>query len=163
MKIIIFAGGSGKRFWPISRKKFPKQFQPIINNKSTIELRVEQLVKEHGWNSIYFSTTESLVSLIKNMFPQAPTTNIITEPVRRDLGPAVGLAMAKLRKLGAGDEPVAVLWGDSVTLKEQNFHTALKVGENRVKENPNQLIWLGQKPYFANDNLGWIELGEKLG
>lgn len=163
MKIVIFAGGSGTRLWPISRKQFPKQFQPIIDNKSTIELRVEQLAPTFGWNNIYFSTTESLVSLIKNMFPKVPTTNIITEPTRRDLGPAVGLAMVKLQKLGAGDEPVAVLWGDSVTMKADNFLDVMKAGEELIRQDSNRLIWLGEKPTFPNDNVGWITLGEELG
>ncbi|MFW5702433.1 MAG: mannose-1-phosphate guanylyltransferase [Candidatus Dojkabacteria bacterium] len=163
MNVVIFAGGSGTRLWPISRKKFPKQFQPIIDDKSTLELRVEQIAPMFGWNHIYFSTTESLVSLIKSMFPKIPTTNIITEPTRRDLGPAVGLAMSKLQKLGAGDEPVTVLWGDSVTQKPKNFLEILGVGEKLIRENPKQLIWLAEKPTFANENVGWVELGKRVG
>jgi mannose-1-phosphate guanylyltransferase len=162
MKVVIFAGGAGTRLWPISRKKFPKQFQPIINNKSSLQLRMEQLTPLYGWNNVYFSTGESLVSLIKNIFPQVPTTNIITEPTRRDVGPAVGLSMIKLQKLGAGDEPVAVLWGDSVTQNYDNLKKVLEVGENLVKENPNRIVWLGEKPSFANSNVGWIALGDEI-
>lgn len=101
MKIIIFAGGSGKRFWPLSRINFPKQFQPIINNKSTIELMIERVADIYGWENVFIPTTERLVALIKNTFPSLMTSNIITEPTRRDLGAAVGLSMIKLRKLGA--------------------------------------------------------------
>jgi mannose-1-phosphate guanylyltransferase len=163
MKIVIFAGGSGTRFWPISRNNYPKQFQPIINNKSTIELLVDAVVSEYGWNNIFFATTELLVSLIKTTFPQVPTTNIITEPVQRDVGPAVGLAMQKLKKLGAGDEPVTILWSDSYAAKVENFKSVVKLAENKLLENSKQIVWLAQKPQFANDNLGWITLGEKKG
>ncbi len=163
MKIVIFAGGSGTRFWPISRNTYPKQFQPIVNNKSTIELMVESVVEKYGWNNIFFSTTELLVSLIKTTFPQVPTANIITEPVQRDVGPAVGLAMQKLRKLGAGDEQVAILWGDSYPAKTENFKSILGIAEQKVAENPRQIVWLAQKPKFANDNIGWISLGDKVG
>lgn len=163
MKVIIFAGGSGKRFWPISREKFPKQFQPIINNKSTIEMLVDAVANKYDWHNIYFSTTENLVSLIKNVFPQVPTGNIITEPTRRDVGPAVGLSMAKLQKLGAGDEPVTVLWSDSFASNEENFSSVLDIAEKKILESPRKLVWLGQKPKFANENLGWIEVGELKG
>ncbi len=163
MNIVIFAGGSGKRFWPISRKKYPKQFQPIIDNKSTIELLVESVVETYGWNHIFISTTELLVSLVKNIFPQLPTQNIITEPVKRDLGPAVGLTMAKLQKLGAGKQPTAVLWSDSFPAKINNFKKVLKIAQNQIIKDPSKLIWLAQKPSFANENIGWIEVGEKIG
>jgi len=163
MKIIIFAGGSGTRFWPISRNNYPKQFHPIINNRSTIDLLTEAVAPTYGWNNIYFSTTELLVSLVKSTFPQVPTSNIITEPTQRDVGPAVGLAMTHLQKLGAGDEPVTVLWSDSYPAKVENFQAVLKIAENHIKQNSQQLIWLGQKPAFANENLGWIKLGEKVG
>jgi mannose-1-phosphate guanylyltransferase len=163
MNIVIFAGGSGTRFWPISRTKYPKQFQPIIDNKSTIELMAEAVAPEVGWNHLFIQTTENLVSLVKNTFPELPTSNILTEPARRDIGPAVGLAMAKLRKLGAGNEPVTILWSDNYPANRPNFLKVLRVGRKLVEENPSQLVFLGEKPHFANDNLGWQEVGEKLG
>ncbi|MBD3363394.1 hypothetical protein GF362_06780 [Candidatus Dojkabacteria bacterium] len=162
MKIIIFAGGSGKRFWPLSRKKYPKQFQPIINNKSTIELMVECVAKKYGWENIYIPTTELLVSLIKNTFPSLPITNIFTEPVRRDLGAAVGYAMVKLRKIGAENEPVTILWSDNFPGNVKAFTKSIQAGENLIKDDPNRIIFLGEEPTFPNDNLGWIELGEKI-
>lgn len=163
MKIIVFAGGSGKRFWPMSRESFPKQFQPILNNKSTLELQLKNLSDEYGWYNIYFSTIDPLVSLVKNIFPELSIQNIITEPTRRDVGPAVAMSMAKLQKLGTGGDPVAVLWGDSFVQEKQNFLKVLKTAESKVHENPEQFIWLGEKPSFANENIGWIAKGKKLG
>lgn len=162
MKIIVFAGGSGKRFWPLSRKKFPKQFQPIINNKSTIELMVGRVAEKYGWNNIFIPTTDVLVTLIKDTFPSIPVNNILTEPVRRDLGAAVGLSMVKLRKIGAEDEPVSILWSDNFPANGEAFKTSLEAGEELIKENPDRLIFLGERPTFANENLGWIELGAKI-
>lgn len=163
MKIIIFAGGSGTRFWPISRNNYPKQFHPIINNRSTIELLVEAVAPVYGWNNIYFATTELLVSLVKTTFPQVPTSNIFTEPVQRDVGPAVGLAMARLQKLGAENEPVTVLWSDSYPAKTENFKEVLTIADAKLQQDPMQFIWLGQKPAFANENIGWIKLGKLEG
>lgn len=162
MQTVVFAGGSGKRFWPLSRNKFPKQFQPIINNKSTIELMVERIAEVYGWESIYVPTTQILTSLIKNHFPSIPTTNIFTEPTRRDLGAAVGYAMARLRKAGFGDKPVAILWSDNFPANGKAFQDSLKAAEELIAANPNRIVFLGEKPTFANDNLGWIELGEKI-
>lgn len=162
MKIIVFAGGSGKRFWPLSRKNYPKQFQPIINNKSTVELMIERVSDKYGWNNIFIPTTELLVSLIKNTFPSLPTSNIFTEPTRRDLGAAVGLAMVKMRKLGAENEPVTILWSDNFPANGKAFEESLAAGEKLIQDDPNRIIILGEKPTFPNHNLGWIELGKKI-
>ncbi len=163
MNIIIFAGGSGKRFWPLSRKAYPKQFQPIIENKSTIELMVERIAEKYGWDNIYMPTTELLVSLVKSTFPSLPTSNIFTEPTRRDLGAAVGLAMIKMRKMGSGAEPVAILWSDSYPTDGKAFLETLEASEKLVLEDPNRMVFLGEKPTSPNYNLGWIELGRKVG
>lgn len=56
MKAIIFAGGTGIRLWPLSRRKSPKQFEKIIGNKSTLQLAVERLIPDFDYSDIYIST-----------------------------------------------------------------------------------------------------------
>lgn len=160
MKIILFAGGSGTRFWPISRNKYPKQFIPLINNKSTIARLLDDLSEWYGWNQIYVPTTELLAALVKNNFPSLPLNHIITEPVRRDLAPAVGLAMITLAKHGAGSEPTTILWSDGYIGNKSNFKKALSVAESFIKKDPNKLLFLGEKPAYPNENLGWIKKGK---
>ena len=43
VKPVILCGGSGTRLWPLSRKSFPKQFVPLINGKSLLQLTLERL------------------------------------------------------------------------------------------------------------------------
>jgi len=162
MKIVLFAGGSGTRFWPISRNKYPKQFIPLIDNKSTLQMLLENLSVKYGWNNILVPTTDLLSALVKNSFPSLPLKNIITEPVRRDLAPAVGLAMINLRKQGGGDEAMAILWSDGIIRNNANFFKAMDTAEQLLKKDSNRLIWLGEKPTYPNENLGWLELGSKV-
>jgi len=162
MKIIIFAGGSGKRLWPLSRKKYPKQFQPIVKNKSTIELMVERIAQKYKWEDIFITTNKILIPTIKKTFPKISTSNIFSEPACRDLGAAVGYAMTRLKKIGCYDEPVLILWSDNYLANKKNFQDSLKIGEELIKQNSNRLIFFGEKPTFPNENLGWIELGDKI-
>jgi mannose-1-phosphate guanylyltransferase len=162
MKIVMFAGGSGTRFWPLSREKFPKQFKPLIGEKSTFQVHTENYIKQFGIGNILISTTETLSSTVKQLLPEMPLGNIITEPVRRDLGPAVGLVMLKLAKLGSGDEPTAIVWSDSTIENVDTYFNALKMGDEMLNLDPKQLIFLGEEPKFANENLGWIELGPQV-
>jgi mannose-1-phosphate guanylyltransferase len=161
MRVVIFAGGSGTRFWPMSREKYPKQFRPLIDNKSTFEIHIENYIKQFGISKISVSTTEALSATIKEIVPEMPLQNIIAEPVRRDLGPAVALVMLKLAKMGDASEPTAIVWSDSHIGNVDDYFSALKLGDQMLQENPKQLIFVGEQAKYANENIGWIELGEK--
>jgi mannose-1-phosphate guanylyltransferase len=162
MNIVVFAGGTGRRFWPLSRRNFPKQFQPIFNNKSTIELMLERVSNMYGWDHIFVPTTEHLVSLVKHTFPSLSTSHILPEPERKGLGAAVGLAMIRLKKRGSGKNPVAILWSDNFPGDEDRFLKALAHGRNLVENNPDQIVFLGENPHSADHKLGWIKLGKQI-
>jgi mannose-1-phosphate guanylyltransferase len=167
MKIIIFAGGSGRRLWPISRKKSPKQFEPIIGEKSTLRLAVDRVVNVYGSENIFISTNEAYVEMIREQLPELPSENVIGEPARRDLAAAVGLALAHLAKATPPDlldsEPVAILWGDNYMDQVDVFRRVLDGAEKLVANQKAKILFIGETPRFANDQLGWIGLGEEQG
>ncbi len=166
MKIVIFAGGSGRRLWPISRQKSPKQFEPIIGTKSTLQLAVDRVSGTYGLKNIFISTNERYVDIIRRQLPNLPASNVIGEPTRRDLAAAVGLAMMHLSKAtesNLDEEPVAILWGDNYMDNIPNFLQVMATAESLLAEKKANILFIGETPRFANDNLGWIGLGEKLG
>lgn len=120
MRIVIFAGGSGRRLWPISRQSSPKQFEPIVGEVSTLQLAARRVAPVYGYNNIYVATNARYRGLIHQQLPELPVSNIIFEPARRDLGPAVGLAMAHLGRSNEHD-PVAILWSDNFIENEAAF------------------------------------------
>jgi mannose-1-phosphate guanylyltransferase len=161
MKVIIFAGGTGTRFWPLSRKNFPKQFIKMFNGKSTIQLMFDRVSKPFGVENISISTNEKYKNLVKDQLPDIKAKNIVTEPDKRNLAPAVGYNLVRLKKQGYSG-PVAILWADHLMDKPENFIDVLKRAEKIVKKNPQQIAFVGEKPRFANNNLGWIHVGEEL-
>ena len=94
MKFVIFAGGTGRRLWPISRQSSPKQFESIVGSRSTVQLAVDRVADRYGVENVYVSTNKRYHELIARQLPELPSENLIAEPVRRDLAPAVGLAIA---------------------------------------------------------------------
>jgi mannose-1-phosphate guanylyltransferase len=162
MKLIIFAGGIGTRLWPLSRENSPKQFDKIFNGKSTIQLAVDRIAPVFGMDNIYIQTVKEYKNIIIEQIPEIKDGNIIIEPTRRNLAPAVCLAMVELEKSGY-DGPVALLWADHLMERINEFTNALKIGEELILENPNRFIFLGERPRFANNNLGWIKIGQKAG
>lgn len=162
MRIVIFAGGSGRRLWPISRQASPKQFEPIVGESSTLQLAMERVAPVYGPENVYVATNERYAGIIRSQLPDLPPDNIIFEPARRDLGPAVGLAMAHLARSGA-DEPVAILWSDNYIENVPAFSALLAVAEQLIAEKKAEIIFMGETPRFANENLGWIGLGPQVG
>jgi mannose-1-phosphate guanylyltransferase len=162
MKIVVFAGGVGSRLWPLSRKNTPKQFGKIIADQSMLQIAVHKLFPEFSWSDVYISTGKHYKDVIHEQLPELPRENIIVEPEMRDVGPAVGLVIARFVKEDP-DEPVVLLWGaDHLVKKEELFRKTLRNAEKLVKINPDQIVFIGQKPRFANQNLGYITYGEEI-
>lgn len=162
MRIVIFAGGTGRRLWPISRQSSPKQFEPIVGESSTLQLAVERVAPLYGLENIFVATNERYSDIIRRQLPDLPPANIIFEPARRDLGPAVGLAMAHLAQ-GGEHEPVAILWSDNYIENVPAFNRLLTAAEELVATGKADILFIGETPRFANENLGWIGLGRQLG
>ncbi len=162
MRIVIFAGGAGRRLWPISRESSPKQFEPIVGDESTVQMAVDRVAPAYGFDNITIATNERYVEIVRRQLPLVPPGNILIEPVRRDLGPAVGLAMAHMGRQGA-DEPVAILWSDNYIENVSAFVCLLQAAEGLITSKTADIVFIGETPRFANENLGWIGLGEMAG
>ncbi|HRN69704.1 MAG TPA: sugar phosphate nucleotidyltransferase [Candidatus Woesebacteria bacterium] len=161
MKAVIFAGGVGTRLWPLSRKKSPKQFEKVVGDKSTLQLAAEKLFPEFKAEDIYVSTGTNYVDLVKEQLSFIPEENIIAESAKRDVGPAVALVMGYLAKKFP-HEPVIILWSDHLVKKVDTFKQIILESCQIIEENPEKIVFIGQKPRFASDNLGWIETGEVI-
>lgn len=162
MNIVIFAGGIGTRLWPLSRANSPKQFDAIWGGKSTLRLAVERLRPTFSWQNIFIQTVSNFRSAVAAQIPELPAKNIFIEPDRRNVGPAVCLAMSRLRQLGQNG-PVAIVWADHLVKNPNEFIKNLKIGEKLILEQPNRFVFLAEKPRFANNNLGWLRAGKKMG
>lgn len=162
MKIIFFAGGVGSRLWPLSRKNTPKQFEKIIGDKTMLQIAVGKLFPTFSWKDIFIATGSHYIEHVTRQLPELPKDNILCEPEMRDVGPAVGLVTSLFVKTNP-DEPIAVLWGsDHLVRNEEVFRKVLLAAEKLVKEDPEKIIFVGQKPRFPNQNLGYIEFGEVI-
>ena len=156
MKAVIFAGGVGTSLWTLSRKKTPKQFEKVVGDKCTLHLSAERLLPEFKPEDIFISTGTAYVDVVAQQLPFIPKENIIAEPAKRDVGPAVALIMGYLAKRFP-NEPVIILWSDHIVKHIEKFKNIIVQSSKIIEENPNKIIFIGQKPRFASENLGWIE------
>lgn len=160
MKAIIFAGGTGTRLWPLSRKKSPKQFEKLIGERSTLQLAVDRLLPDFKHEDIYISTNAAYRDIIAKQLPQIPKKNIFLEPTKKDVAPAIALSIGILTRDNP-DEPIAILWSDHLVKQVDLFKKIIKTSAAVVKKNPKKIIFITHKPRFASINLGYIHFGRK--
>lgn len=159
MKIIILAGGSGTRLWPMSRVRKPKQFSKILNNKTMIECTLDRFTKEFNSSDIYISTIPEFVKKIREILPAFPLANIIVEPEKRDSGPAMGYVAVILNQKWP-DEPVAFIPSDHFISDNGLFIKSIKVADQIIKETE-KMVDIAIPPNFPSIVLGYTRVGEQ--
>ncbi len=162
MTVILFAGGVGQRLWPLSRRNSPKQFAQLIGSKSSFQIAAERLINLVPPERMYVATNQLYFETLQAQAPEIPLGNFILEPTRRDVAAAVALAFFSLEKDGKHG-PVLFQWTDNYVKNNEQLLAAIEDGRRLIEVDPERLIFIGEKPRFANENLGWIELGEELG
>jgi len=160
MKIVIFAGGTGTRLWPLSRKKSPKQFEKIVDDYSTLQLTVSRCLLGFSKEDIFISTNEKYKKIIEEQLPQIPKDNFIFEPEKKDVGPAIALVCGIINRRFP-KEPLAILWSDHLVKRNKLFIDILKKSGQYIEKNPERIIFIGHKPRFPSTNLGYIHFGEE--
>ena len=98
--VLIMAGGIGSRFWPVSKKSFPKQFMDIMGSgESLLAQTYRRFTHLVPRENIYIITNENYVDLVKEHIPNMSSENILEEPMARNTAPCIALATFKLRQV----------------------------------------------------------------
>ncbi|MEO1442931.1 MAG: sugar phosphate nucleotidyltransferase, partial [Chloroflexota bacterium] len=95
---MIMAGGGGKRLWPMSRRKTPKQLLPLVGEDSMFKVSVDRLTPLFPPERIYVVTGEVYVDALRADAPDIPEANFIVEPYGKDSGPAAALGMIVIQQ-----------------------------------------------------------------
>ena len=161
MKAVVFAGGVGTRMWPLSRVESPKQFEKMVDSKSTLQLTIDRLRPEFDWEDIYISTGIKYISLVKKQLPKIPTKNIVIPCIFNFFKCFRGARVAIIAKKSP-DQPMAIIWSDHLMKKVSLFRNVLQAGGEYISQNQDKILFIGQKARFANQNLGWIQTGKKV-
>jgi mannose-1-phosphate guanylyltransferase len=158
---IIMAGGSGTRFWPLSRNARPKQLLDLAGERTMIQATVDRLGSLVAAEQTWVITNRSLVGPIAEQLPELSAGRIVGEPCKRDTAPAVGLSAL----LAAHDDPEAtlvVMPSDHLIQPSAAFQEALRQAVRLVEERPEALVTFGIKPTYPAESFGYIQRGERL-
>ena len=160
MQALILAGGSGTRFWPLSRQARPKQMLSMAGDKSLMQVTASRLSPLIEPRSIWVCTTRSLVDEVTSQLPEVPAEQVLAEPMGRNTAPAIAWAVSQMPKdVRAG--VVAVLPADHYVADEATFRKALQTAAE-IAAAEQRIMTLGIPPTRAETGYGYLELGEVL-
>ena len=155
--VVIMAGGSGTRFWPLSRRKSPKQLLKLFGGTTLLEQTVERVKGIVPPGRIYVFTNSVVRPQMVRLLRGIPARQIVAEPAQRNTAPTIGLAANEILRRDPNGIMV-VLPADHVIRKPGTFRAALKTG-CRWAATGGRSVVLGIQPSRPETGYGYIRLG----
>jgi len=140
LKIVIRAGGTGTRLWPLSTTDVPKQFVSVLSDKSLLQETFAR-VATFGVENIFVTTNMRYVGLVRAQLPQLPADHIIAEPLKRNTGPGMAFETAVLASLFGEENPViASIPSDDFVGNAEQFVIALEQIAAYLEREPEHIV-----------------------
>lgn len=157
---VILSGGSGTRLWPVSRESFPKQFWPLLSDRSMIEETVRRATGPGFAPPIVVCNQDHRFIVAEHLrHAGIADGRILLEPAGRNSAPAVAAACL----LAAETDPDAVLWmmaADAAIDDLATLHRLL--GQAVAAARAGRIVTFGMKPTGPETGFGYIEVGAAL-
>ncbi len=156
---VIMAGGSGERFWPLSRKNRPKQLLALTSDKMMIEEAIDRIAPLIPPEHIYIFTSEILQNPIREALPNLPPENVVAEPFKRNTAPCLAFAAVFLEEkyqVPASEISMAVLTADHYISTSSQFIQTVDKALQYAESNAD-LVTIGIPPVRPETGYGYIE------
>jgi mannose-1-phosphate guanylyltransferase/mannose-1-phosphate guanylyltransferase/mannose-6-phosphate isomerase len=157
---VILSGGTGTRLWPLSRESYPKQFWPLLSERTMLQETAARGTGP-GFAPPVVVCNEAHRFLVAEQLRAARIggARILLEPVGRNSAPAIAAAAL----LVAAEDPGAVLWilaADHAIADVAALHAALE--EAAVAARAGRIVTFGMTPTAPETGYGYIEVGAPL-
>lgn len=158
---IVFAGGIGTRFWPLSTPERPKQLLALVNERPLIADTIARLAPLVPAERVLVVTSADIASALHRAIPEIPKANMLVEP--RPLGTAAALAWAATEiSRRAGPETVFVaLHADLATGFPDVFRETVRQAST-VAAAESLLVTIGAKPTRCETGFGYLQPGSPI-
>lgn len=156
---LILAGGSGTRFWPLSRNDKPKQLLKLVGETTLLNQTIERLVGLVPPERIMVLTNIQQEQAVREVATNIPAENIFAEPTKRDTAPAIALGAALIARRDP-EANMLVLPADQLIADIEAFHQVLSDAITTAEALP-ALVTIGIRPTWPCPSYGYIERGER--
>jgi mannose-1-phosphate guanylyltransferase/mannose-6-phosphate isomerase len=154
MRALLLAGGVGTRLWPLSTPEKPKQFLPLLSDKSLLAETFERLLPLT--EDIFVATAERHADLVLAELRALPADHILLEPARRNSGPALLSAAIAFER--DGDPVTAAIPSDQNVADPEAFRRALSAAA-RAADSASAVV-LAVPPSRPDTDYGYLEVSE---
>ena len=155
--VLILAGGSGERFWPLSRKARPKQLLALFSKESLLEATIRRLAGLVPPEQILILTNTDQEAGVRALCPQLPRENIVAEPAKRDTAAAIALGVGWIARR-APQATMIVLPADHLIRDTAAFQRTLRTAA-AAAQTTGELVTIGIQPTWGCPGFGYIEQG----
>jgi mannose-1-phosphate guanylyltransferase len=159
--VVIMAGGSGTRLWPLSRQGTPKQLLPLMDGRSLLRLAFERSLASVPAEQVVVVTGAAYADQVAVQLPELPAENILGEPIGRDSLNAVAWAAAVIARRDP-DAVIAQVTADHVIEPVGEFVATLGQAFAIAEADPAALVTLGVVPTFPHTGYGYLHRGDPL-
>lgn len=161
VEIVVMAGGSGTRFWPLSRTHRPKQLLPLLAGRSLLQATVARLLPLAGPERLLVVTGAELAQAVREQLPQLPASAVLGEPQGRDTAACVG--WVAWRSLARGEDPVLLVVPADHWVGDEAAFRKVMGAALRCAQRTGGLVTVGMVPDRPETGYGYLELGEAAG
>lgn len=158
IRVVIMAGGSGTRFWPLSRKERPKQFLPIVSSKTMLQETIDRLLPLVPTSRITTVANAEQTEIIRRLAPGLPASNFLVEPQAKNTAPSLILATASIF-IKNPQAVVVVLPADHLIGEVPVYLKQLEAGAEAALAS-GALVTFGIRPSFPATGFGYIHFAK---
>lgn len=159
--VVIVAGGSGTRLWPLSRQGMPKQLLHLVGDTSLLRMAYDRVEPVVGADHVWVCTGEAYRDVVEAELPDMDPSHILGEPTGRDSLNAVAWPTAVLDRMDP-QASVAVVTADQIMRPERTFRECLVRGFDVVERHPESLVTFGVVPTSPHTGYGYLHRGEPV-
>lgn len=159
MIIVIIAGGSGTRLWPLSTPTYPKHLLALTGERTMVQAtfdRAQQVAER-----TYVITEASHADELKAQLPELSNDHFIIEPGRRGTASCVVLALDYISRRHDKDEPVAFIHADHHVRDTEGFARSFTIAAAASSE-MKRLALVGVEPTYPATGFGYIEKSDPI-
>lgn len=159
--VVIVAGGSGTRLWPLSRQGTPKQLLHLVDGKTLLRIAYERIRGLVPDERVLVCTGAEFGETVRAELPEIPPENILGEPVGRDTLNAVAYPAAVLARRDP-DAVMASVTSDQVMNPVSTLRKALQKAFRVAETHADALITFGVVPTSPHTGFGYLQRGPAL-
>lgn len=161
MIVVLIAGGSGTRLWPLSTSEYPKHLLALTNERSLLQNTFDRVSELTSLDKILVISEKSHIDHVYHQLPELSKENILVEPARRGTASCVAWAFVEIKKKNLPNEPVYILWADHLIRDKDGFvATSLRAAE--VADEKNTVAFIGVEPTYPSTGFGYMKKGKSI-